>query len=84
MTLMKCPDCQEKVSSRAVACPHCGYPVDGARKSEERLNRLSVLVILAFFLAIAATWGTIFFPGALKAVLEELANLAGTLASRLG
>jgi ankyrin repeat protein len=27
MALIKCPECESKVSSRAQACPHCGYPV---------------------------------------------------------
>jgi len=27
MTLIACPDCSGRVSDRAVACPHCGFPV---------------------------------------------------------
>ena len=33
MTLIKCFDCKEKVSDRAIACPKCGFPV-----SEELAN----------------------------------------------
>src|SRR2546427_4056899 len=25
MTLIKCPECERDVSSKATACPHCGY-----------------------------------------------------------
>ena len=27
MALMQCPECSGKVSSFAITCPHCGYPV---------------------------------------------------------
>ena len=26
MALIKCPECERDVSSKATACPHCGYP----------------------------------------------------------
>src|SRR4029450_12160465 len=28
MALINCPDCESQVSSRAHACPKCGYPID--------------------------------------------------------
>lgn len=28
MALTKCPECTLQVSDRALACPHCGYPMD--------------------------------------------------------
>lgn len=27
MALMTCPECEGKVSSKAIICPHCGYPM---------------------------------------------------------
>ena len=27
MAMVKCPECEGKISSEAVFCPHCGYPV---------------------------------------------------------
>lgn len=30
MALIACPECQKQVSDAAPACPHCGYPVQGA------------------------------------------------------
>jgi hypothetical protein len=27
MALIPCPECQQKVSTAATACPHCGYPL---------------------------------------------------------
>lgn len=80
MPLMRCPECREQVSSRAIACPHCGYPIEGENDGDERLSRISILAILVFSLAIAATWGTIFFPGALASLLEGTANLVSALA----
>ena len=28
MALIKCPECERDVSSKATACPHCGYPIE--------------------------------------------------------
>lgn len=27
MTLIRCPECSNTISSQSVACPHCGYPI---------------------------------------------------------
>lgn len=32
MALIACSECNQKVSDRATACPHCGAPVDAQRK----------------------------------------------------
>lgn len=44
MALMTCPDCNRQVSSRAVACPGCGYPIatsgEGAGPSNKPLSAL--------------------------------------------
>jgi len=40
MTLIACPECTERVSDLAVACPHCGFPVreeTGGRGAERDL-----------------------------------------------
>lgn len=29
--LIKCPECELKISSKAYSCPHCGYPLRGSR-----------------------------------------------------
>lgn len=42
MALTKCPECGLQVSDKAVACPHCGYPLCGDAqpiKSPKRSNR---------------------------------------------
>ena len=28
MALIKCPECDLQVSDLAIACPHCGYPIN--------------------------------------------------------
>jgi hypothetical protein len=30
MALINCPECHGSVSDQALACPHCGYPLQGA------------------------------------------------------
>lgn len=31
MSLIQCPECEREVSDQAASCPHCGYPLRGAR-----------------------------------------------------
>lgn len=42
MSLRKCPDCGQDVSSAAVACPHCGRP---NRRSSSPIELSGILVI---------------------------------------
>lgn len=34
MAIVKCPECQQDVSDRALVCPHCGFPLEPNKKSE--------------------------------------------------
>ena len=38
MALIKCPECTKEISSEALSCPHCGYPIKGALKEERDLG----------------------------------------------
>ena len=29
MAIVSCPECDDNVSDKAAACPHCGYPING-------------------------------------------------------
>jgi predicted amidophosphoribosyltransferase len=31
MALIKCPECNEEVSTFATTCPKCGYPISGEK-----------------------------------------------------
>lgn len=37
MALIECPECVGRVSDRAAACPHCGFPVREARAGSEEV-----------------------------------------------
>lgn len=37
--LKPCPECQQQVSTKAVSCPHCGYPLKNIRKPHSN-NRM--------------------------------------------
>ena len=52
MSLRKCPDCGQDVSSTAVACPHCGRP---NRRSSAPVE-LSGILIIAVVCAGALIW----------------------------
>jgi len=47
VAIIACPECEGRVSSRAIACPHCGFPVQeeqarsGAGGGEEMLRQVS-------------------------------------------
>jgi hypothetical protein len=34
MALIDCPECEARISDKAAACPHCGYPMAAERRSE--------------------------------------------------
>lgn len=34
MALIKCPECGEKISSKAASCPHCGFPFEPVQRNE--------------------------------------------------
>lgn len=35
MPLTNCPACEGKVSTAALACPHCGHPINSTTNSKE-------------------------------------------------
>jgi len=37
--MIRCPECQQEISERAMMCPHCGYPMGGAFGYEYRSER---------------------------------------------
>jgi hypothetical protein len=39
MALLECPDCREKVSDQAPACPHCGRPMRAATSRPETRSK---------------------------------------------
>jgi hypothetical protein len=52
VSLRKCPDCGQDVSTSALACPHCGRPI---RKSASPIE-LSGILIIAVVCAGALIW----------------------------
>jgi hypothetical protein len=69
MSIIPCPECQKKVSSRAAICSHCGHAfgevtqedldIFAARRLRDqiyRLNMISYAVITAFLGAFAWYW----------------------------
>jgi rRNA maturation protein Nop10 len=36
MALINCPECNKEISDKAVACIHCGYPLDKITKTCEQ------------------------------------------------
>lgn len=55
MALIKCKECNEQVSDKAVACPHCGAPVKNAAKKKPKKwhERTSVTLCVAAGLIVA-------------------------------
>ncbi|MCK3655132.1 hypothetical protein A4G19_04965 [Pasteurellaceae bacterium Macca] len=67
MALQPCPECQQKISQRALTCPHCGFALNEANEQHYRqllaerrlhndtINRQSMkvhLVWLAIFVGV--------------------------------
>lgn len=38
MALIKCPECERDLSSKATACPHCGYPIERTAQGPRRVQ----------------------------------------------
>lgn len=52
MAIINCPECNEKVSTFASACPHCGYPI-GTRPERSPKNKKEPNDEVALYLDIA-------------------------------
>lgn len=53
MALVKCPECNNEISDKAIACPHCGYPINMPEKEDRRPVAPIypfILVILSFII----------------------------------
>lgn len=37
--LIQCPECDLQVSDKAIACPHCGYPINSTAKQRKPRNK---------------------------------------------
>ena len=37
--LIKCPECNLQVSDHAIACPHCGYPLQTTAAKKQRTKQ---------------------------------------------
>lgn len=41
MSLIKCPECEKEISSKAKTCPHCGCPLESKEPKKEPKKRFS-------------------------------------------
>jgi hypothetical protein len=54
MALINCPECEARISDKAVACPHCGYPLPSGEQGEPLRTELPFLAPLAQFAEIVS------------------------------
>ena len=45
MALIKCPECGQDISDKALACPHCGCPMNASAQAQEQTDLLTSLGI---------------------------------------
>jgi hypothetical protein len=78
MALMKCPECQKEISSKASSCPNCGMPLVDATKDIDKITTIqetsktlkehivhSVIIIIGgilFFIIGAVTYRQAMIP----------------------
>ena len=71
MALIRCPECGREISSRAKACPHCGFPMDDVIKPNEeeviietilerKKSSIVASIFLFLFLEVVFTAGFVF------------------------
>ncbi len=46
---MQCPNCSNEVSPIAVACPHCGHPINDPNAGASPKSRLAAAILCFFF-----------------------------------
>ena len=43
MAIIKCPECSKEISSAAIACPHCGYPIANNKQLKQEKPKSNVV-----------------------------------------
>ena len=83
MALLKCPECEHNVADKAVACPHCGYPMNSPTSTKPRIRNGKPTKLPNGCRALGQFNDSIAFA-VQKAVLTSLENLKiGDMASQL-
>ena len=79
MALIKCPECNKEISSEAISCPHCGFPLDDVIKPNEEelvieplLERKKSSIVVSIFLFLFLE--VIFAGGFVFCVLMSVLN----------
>ena len=79
MALIRCPECGREISSRAKACPHCGFPMDDVIKPNEEeviietiLERKKSSIVASIFLFLFLE--LVFIAGFVFCVLVNVYN----------
>lgn len=79
MALIRCPECGKQISSKAKACPHCGFPLDDVIKPNEEkpiiepvLERKKSSIVASIFLFLFLE--VIFAGGFVFCVLMSVLN----------
>ena len=79
MALIRCPECGKQISSKAKACPHCGFPLDDVIKPNEEelvieplLERKKSSIVASIFLFLFLE--LVFAAGFVFCVLMSILN----------
>lgn len=56
MALMKCPECNQPVSSRATQCPNCGCPIEAIKAESISIQKAKIKKALPVFLSLIAAF----------------------------
>lgn len=73
MSLIKCIDCNSKISEKAVSCPHCGCPVsDSIAKKKADLRKKILIIIIPILVIIISVIITLVVINRIKS--NELKN----------
>lgn len=82
MAIINCPECKNEISSQAINCPHCGFPI--ARNQEQTiivqkregcfLQTLNVGCLLALAFIALMLISMLFFSSNLKKHQDKIQN----------
>ena len=66
MSMIECPECKKEISSEAISCPHCGYPLRPT-KIEIKSTYNGGLGVVTFIFAILTV--LMIFTGGISLIL---------------
>lgn len=78
MSMMQCPECKKDISSHAVSCPHCGYPLK-AMQVELKQGYKGNFGNITFILSIITIFLLLFLGGPIMTLFSAIISIVALI-----